>query len=66
MDGWLNDVKLLLPLLGLVAHAGITWWKVDSHERRHERAETEIDSLREWRAQAREQIAQLQRDGHEE
>jgi hypothetical protein len=55
--------------MGLVAHAAITWWKVGEQGRKIDRLEavalarmeSDIDSLREWRAQAREKLLGIER-----
>ena len=50
-----------VPLAGLVAQAAITWWKVGAQERALTDQRKDIDSLREWRARARVEIEQLER-----
>lgn len=61
MASWLDDLRLWIPVIGLGAQAAITWWKVGANEARSAKNSEEIASLKEWRAQAREQIHQLQR-----
>lgn len=66
MNSWSEEVKQWVPLVGLVAQAAITWWKVGMNERDITKLQEEVDSLREWRAQAREQIRQWRRSHGED
>ena len=69
---WLENPSLWVPLAGIAAQAIITWWRVGELDKNHRMLESkhdrefgllwsEIDSLREWRAQAREKLGHLER-----
>lgn len=58
---WLDDPRLWIPVGGIAAHAILTWYRVGQVERAHELLAKDVDSLREWRAQAREKLGHLER-----
>lgn len=65
-DDWWSDPKLWIMAGGIVVQAGIVWWRVGEQGARIAALETQMDSVREWRAQAREQIRNLRDDQHEQ
>lgn len=48
--------------MGLGAQAAINWWKIGANEALGAKHAAEISALKEWKAQAIEQIAQLRRE----
>jgi hypothetical protein len=69
MPAWWEDPKLWITAGGLVAQAAILWWRVGEHSRdlgdvkdEQRGMAQDIDSLREWRAEARTDIDRLQQD----
>jgi len=60
MAEWLSDPKLWIMVLGVVAQSGVVWWRVGEHGNKLLAHDEDLESLREWRAEAREQIRQLQ------
>lgn len=70
---WLDDPRTWIPVAAIAAQAVISWWRVGEqdkditanrahHDRELSLLRVEVDSLREWRAQAREKLRRLEQN----
>lgn len=49
-NGWLTDLGAVLPLLAVVAQAGISWWRVNHIEKEADELQDKVSALENWRA----------------